>query len=295
MTAATSVTDAPATQALRNVFRDSELNRRFAEDGYVVVPFLTTSDLSSLQKAFTELHPGDLPPFYTTIWGTTDTAHRRAVYEAIRPIVDPGIAAVLDDYKMCVGVYLVKEPQQQQSVVPMHVDTSFVDESRFVSINLWCPLTDVDAENGCLDVVSGSHHHGAQLRPTSRDPVGCHPFHDVMPLLKEKYARRVEIKAGNAVIYNSRLLHGSDPNRSTRRRVVVGCVIVPREAAILQSVLISPTEAESFEVTDPFFWSFRVGERPTDLKSLGVVKHYIGQFTEADVLSSRHFHQVMPS
>jgi len=278
---------------VRKVFRDDGLNRQFDAAGYVIVPLLTDVAIARLCEFFAVWHPGKLPAFYNTMWRGIHEPHRRAVYESIKQEFMPQIDALFKNYRPCVGLFLVKEPGELPSEVPMHVDPSFVDEHEFTSVNIWCPLINVDEVNGCLDVVPGSHRHDVLLRPLNpKNPTGEHPFHKVTPLLRAKYAHRVEMTAGEAVIYNSRLLHGSGPNMSAKRRVAAACVVVPHEAQVLHSIITSPMKAEIFEVDETFFWRYQMGDAFTGVKPIGIVDHDVRQLTDDDVLTSSYFRRV---
>ena len=86
-------------------------------------------------------------------------------------------------------------------------------------------LVDTRIENGCLRVIAGSHRkrhrmhdavptaHTDELRRAT-DP--SHPAYQPMP---EDQA--VPVRAGDLVIGDSRLLHGSYANRSDERRTVI--------------------------------------------------------------------------
>jgi hypothetical protein len=278
---------------MRAVFRDDGLNRRYAAQGYLVLPFLSATEVSLLTQVFDQLHQGELAPFHSSV-RHKEESHRRAVDVAICGIYEPNLATLLANYKVCIANFVVKEPMQQQSRVPMHVDWSFVDERRFPSVNIWCPLVDVNAGNGCLEIVPGSEHHDVLVRPHAENVPGPHPFHDVLPLLQRDYAKKIELPAGEAIFYNGRLLHGSGPNLSDLRRVAIGCAAVPAEAAIWHSVRVSPTQVETFEVEREFFWSYQLGTHPTGVRSLGTCDYSVRQLDESEVLNSVHLRKRGP-
>jgi hypothetical protein len=274
--------------AMRNLLRDPELNSRYQDEGHIILPFLDAPEIDQLREFFAELHPDKLPSFYASALNG-DAQYRKTAGEAIRAVFEPKIAALFDRAKICIESFIRKEPRQSFDEVAMHVDPSFVDESRFMCFNIWCPLTDVNAKNGCLRVVPGTHHHGFAIRPLSDSGTVDHPFKEVMPLLSAKYGRDIEMVAGEALIFTGRLLHGSESNRSDEERLAAGCGIVPQEARILHAVSISPTEAELFEGDETFFWTHRLGTRPVTARSLGVAPiSNVVQFSEADVLQSPH-------
>jgi ectoine hydroxylase-related dioxygenase (phytanoyl-CoA dioxygenase family) len=215
-------------------------------------------------------------------------AHRRIVHDTIALFCRAQLQDLLADYKLCIANFLLKEPGRQQSRVPMHVDWSFVDERNFPSVNVWYPLTDVTETNGFLRVVTGSEHYGVLVRPYAGKWLAAHPFHEVLPLLTQTYAQALPIPAGHAVIYHARLLHGSGPNVGLQRRVAIGCALAPSEASILHAVLLSPTEAELFEVSPDFFCSYMLDQRPQGVRSLGTVPHFVKQLAAEDVMRSPH-------
>jgi ectoine hydroxylase-related dioxygenase (phytanoyl-CoA dioxygenase family) len=276
---------------MRNLLRDPELNDRCRDQGYIILPFLDAPEIDQLREAFAEMHPENLPVLYISALNG-DAEYRKAAGEAIRVVFEPKIAALFDRAKICVESFIKKEPRQSSNDIELHFDPSFTDESQFMCLNIWCPLTDVNANNGCLRVIPGSHHHGLALRPLSASGMVDHPFKEVMPLLWAKYGRDVEMAAGEALIFTGRLLHGSGPNRSDEERLVAGCEVVPQEAPILHAVSISPTEAELFEVDETFFWAHQLGTRPVTARRLDVVPtSKLVQFSKADVLRSPHLHR----
>lgn len=64
-----------------------------------------------------------------------------------------------------------KLPNQDRSVVPWHQDLGYleIDAKDTFMVNFWVPLIDATNENGCLEVIPGSHHkyiqHVAGLGP----------------------------------------------------------------------------------------------------------------------------------
>jgi hypothetical protein len=270
------------------IFRDNDLNRRFIDDGYVVVPFLVARDVARLHRFFSDLHPDKLPAFYPSVMHG-DVEYRKAVRDELWTVFEPKIAAMFDGYRSCIAGFISKEPRPARNEVPLHVDPSFADESQYMPpVTIWCPLHDVTAVNGCLRLVPGSHHYAFPVRSISPTGAVGHPFNDVLLLLKSSYAQTVEAAAGQAVIHSSKLLHGSGQNKSNDRRIAAVCIISPQEAPLRHSVPVSPTEAEVFEVDESFFWTHQLGTRPTGAKSLGVIEQVFAPFGKTDVQHAAH-------
>lgn len=113
-----------------------------------------------------------------------------------------------------------KPPQARGQA--LHQDNYYLRVQPGTCIAAWMALDPCDEENGCLEVVPGSHH----------DPTLCivkadtqTSFTDVTVELRPgQHAVPVEMKAGSVLFFNGQLIHGSRPNSShTRfRRALIG-------------------------------------------------------------------------
>jgi hypothetical protein len=278
------------------IFRDDALERRFLDESFLVVPFLEPHEIAELRRFFEDLHPDRMSPIYST-GISSDAGFRQNTTERLRAICNPHIAKLFAGYRSHHATFIMKEPGKQESLLDLHIDPSMTDESLFVpAVNLWCALSDVSVANGALHVVPGTEHHASQIRPYTGQGglVVGHPFNNVKPLLKKKYARDIEVAAGEAVIFSTKLLHGSAPNLSHDRRIAFHCLLTQEEAPLQYHQMCSPTEVEVFEVDDAFFRTHQLGTRPKDAKRLGTAKFQTETFTEADVLQSPYLRPVQP-
>lgn len=102
--------------------------------------------------------------------------------------------------------------------VAWHQDASYWPLTPSKAVTVWLAIDDADEENACMRFIAGSHHHGHMTyRPSSSDD------HNVLNQTidnPEQYGRVVwnPLPAGWASIHSDLLLHGSEVNRSTRRR-----------------------------------------------------------------------------
>ena len=103
--------------------------------------------------------------------------------------------------------------------VSWHQDASYwpLTPSRVVSA--WLAIDDVDVDNSAMQVIGGSHHH-AQL--TFRDSTAAE--NNVLVQTVDNAADygdppvALEMRAGQISLHSDWILHGSEPNRSNRRR-----------------------------------------------------------------------------
>jgi hypothetical protein len=125
-----------------------------------------------------------------------------------------------------------------------------VDERRFTGVTVWVPLHDVDADNGMLHVVPGSHRFSSAVRVQDVDHS---PFADLDRAVIEDHGRGVPLAAGEAIVFDNRLIHYSLPNVSDDPRIVLSFGMRPRAA---RCVVVLPGEegaAVLHEVDDDFY------------------------------------------
>jgi len=54
------------------------------------------------------------------------------------------------------------------------------------------------------------------------------------------------------------------------------------------SVMVSPTEAKTFEVSREFFWRYQLGQHPIGVRSLGIASYSVRQLNEGEVRNSAY-------
>ena len=84
-------------------------------------------------------------------------------------------------------------------------------------ISVMVAITDADKQNGCLQVIKGSHKMGRVEHAFAGEQVGASQ-HYVDLALKTMELMYVEIHAGDALFFHSNLLHRSEANLSANAR-----------------------------------------------------------------------------
>jgi hypothetical protein len=86
--------------------------------------------------------------------------------------------------------------------------------------NVMVTLDDADRENGCFRLIPGSHREG--FLPGLDDGTRLGPLFTDPSCFDASRAWLAEVPAGSLVVFDSHMVHGSEPNRSSRaRRAVV--------------------------------------------------------------------------
>ena len=233
----------------RQTFRNADYQKQFETLGYVILPFLNAEEVALLRQTYLNLE-NDLGKGFHATMHSKNVDYRRKVNKAISDIFTPKAHAILDDYRPLVANFTVKEPGAS-SFFDFHLDWNMVDEAKYRSITIWCPLTDTNAQNGNLWILERSHTLGSSYR--------CGPglalyFDDASELKHAKFVKKaLSMKAGEAIIYDHKLFHGSPPNMSTETRIAINQAMAPAEASAMHYAIQPGTDIMAFEVDDDFF------------------------------------------
>ncbi len=228
--------------------RSPRLRARLGQDGHVTVPLLTADELAAVTAAHRHLgHRDDA--------GLTIDYMRpdRSVMAAVRDVVVALVGRAFDEmflpHRVIMATFVTKHPGPDSEMF-LHEDRVFVDESRHRAVTAWIPLvpTGREHDNGALQVVTGSH-----LLPIG--PSGSNTSDAIRPFETELRRRltTLDVGAGDAALYDSRLVHASLPNRSAGPRTALVCVVIP-EAAQPVHVVATPEGTLRVHAVDEDFY-----------------------------------------
>ncbi len=273
--AASAVDTLPTAAAERRTFLDLSLQADFERDGYVIIDLLDDDALSELRTRYDNLDHDHLTEwpwvngFETSLYDPRQN-YRAQVLDDFDAVIAPALDLVLDDHRAFFANYVVKGPSAD--AVPPHVDWTFLDEDRFSSATVWCPLIDTNAElrNGALGVVVGSHRRIDFLRIVNL------PSFDRCTQAVADLERRVPtVNAGQAIIMDNRVVHFSIPNETDDWRVAAACVVGPTEADLHHYWFDDDGDLIRFDLDRSFYLSYTIGQ-PADADGIlnSTVVHY---------------------
>lgn len=136
-----------------------------------------------------------------------------------RPELLALVAQVIGPDVVLWGSQLFCKPAGTGLAVPWHQDGHFWPIRPLATCTVWVAIDDVDAENGAMLFVPGSHRtrelfpHAADHSEESALNARLAPEH-----LDLARAEVDELKSGELSLHDVYLVHGSEPNRSARRR-----------------------------------------------------------------------------
>lgn len=261
----------------RRVFLDPNHEAAFRENGYVMLDLLTGSDVEHLLGFYAQVQEQHADQFTTSVL-IDDAGVRRRIHAEVGGLLHERLLPILDRYRIAVGSYSVKQAGASFSKVGLHQDFTFVDERSQCGLSLWCPLMEVGLENGCLGVVRGSH----PFNDNYRDPCFL-PYHDLLELIESEYMSYLPMRAGQALVMDNRLFHGSPENRSERSRIVAAGVAVPCESQLLychRDHAGDDTVLKVYEVPPDFYLHHTITSRPAEGRHVATVPRQVAELTE---------------
>jgi non-haem Fe2+, alpha-ketoglutarate-dependent halogenase len=112
--------------------------------------------------------------------------------------------------------------------VAWHQDVTYWGLEPPMAVTAWYAVDDSDVENGCMRVIPGTHaairEHGTADRPGNLLSIN-----QEVPVTPEEEAGAVDLvlRAGEISLHHGMLVHGSNPNHSSRRRCGLTLRYVP--------------------------------------------------------------------
>ncbi|OWF47403.1 uncharacterized protein LOC110454422 [Mizuhopecten yessoensis] len=114
-------------------------------------------------------------------------------------------------------------------------------------VTAWLAVDDADSENGCMCVIPGTHTLGILQHKTAEEEGNLLSSNQSIPthLFDVTKSTPCPVNAGQMSLHSGLLVHGSDPNRSTRRR----CGYVVRYVSTDAKPIQDPDRPRSFPAT----------------------------------------------
>lgn len=144
-----------------------------------------------------------------------------AFMDAIEDLLGPNILCLSSEFRF-------KEPRDGV-YAGWHQDKRYLAYEPFW-LSGCLAVTDCTVENGCLRVIPGSHKGGLLDHEDTRDGKSILTRGQrITAPIDEFLAVPIVLKAGQAMIFHNSLVHGSEPNRTDARRIVMLMTFCPPE------------------------------------------------------------------
>ncbi len=220
------MTDSTLISGLRFALSDAEVES-YHRDG-VIGPYALLSP-AEMQEARAEIDRDILEPAV----GDDEDLHyhdRHLDHPAVcriccRPELIDRVASLLGpDLMIWRSNFQVKQPAaeavgdaEQYTKVPWHQDGAYFPLQPLVLVSAWIAVTEATEQNGCLQVVAGSH---TQTFEHDDDPER-YEFMSSIPedAFDQDAVRALVLRPGEFVLFNENTVHASQANRTSQTRV----------------------------------------------------------------------------
>ncbi len=140
-----------------------------------------------------------------------DYARNPAILNLVSQLIGPDI--------ILWGSQVFCKPPVVGKAIPWHQDGQYWPIRPIATCSVWIALDDATPENGCMRYIPGSHAGGSIYRHRINESKDVVLNQEVEPSqFDESTARDDALKAGQFSLHDVYLIHGSNANRSTRRR-----------------------------------------------------------------------------
>jgi hypothetical protein len=253
------------------ILKEEQLDKQLLEKGYVIVPFLDVVEVSALVNFYYENHSRQQTGMYATAH-VPDIDFRIKMNNLIKKVFARAIEQYFVNYTALGGSFIAKGKGAVGKLHP-HQDWN-MDEENFRSFNIWLPLVDLHENNGALSIIPYSHTWLTTYRSANITGAYSH----VNDLLLDKMVP-LYMKAGEALIYDHRLLHASGENTTDEIRLAAVYGIIPDKSTMRYYYQADEKTVEVFDSNPEFFLYGNIFEGPKGLKSLGRFEHNFPQVT----------------
>lgn len=212
----------------------SSIVARYRAEGYLLFPevldaattALAGEHVEWLQRRRPDLRPESL--HHWLMWD--DPFWLRLVSDArlldlVEPLIGPDIALFASHY--------ICKPGGDGLPVLWHQDGSYWPLEPMEVITAWLAVDDSDTENGCMRVIPGSHR-GPRLPHHPHEKKAVLHTEIAVADVDESRAMDVVLPRGGVSLHHPWLVHGSNPNHSSRRRCGLTIRYIPATTRILQ-------------------------------------------------------------
>lgn len=268
--------DVPACSAMSEAtMLTEEQVHQYHENGFLILPgVFTDADLQPIEQY--------LRANQDVTWTHKNDDPLREAHYHYRPLFDLCTSSkLLDRVEPLLGPDLVLLYSHILNKKPGGLRVAWHQDGPYwhrvepkIAVTAWVALDDSTPENGCMRVIPGSHlgHRDLGQRLTDTpDLIQDRPYELLPEHVDEARAVDIIIRRGDLSLHDSYLVHGSEPNRTDRRRAGLTIRYVPASTRIKdqpdrRQFLVRGQEADNDNVYYPFGGWDAPNVRPVSLQ-----------------------------
>lgn len=207
--------------------KQANLRKDLHDNGYAIIDFADATMVDNLRAVYHQNHQlehEDGGMFYSVY--SRDVAYRKRVHQQIGDIIQPRLQAFFSAYRNLLNGFVVKASGAKSGFM-IHQDSTALDEFKYTALTVWIALQDTDSQNGCINLVPKSHLLASPYRAITIPE----PYKSIEQIVAE-YLQPIHLKAGQALVFDQRIIHNSSVNNSGQDRLAIISGIFPEEAQL---------------------------------------------------------------
>ncbi len=151
-------------------------------------------------------------------------AINKTILDCIEDLIGPNILLLATHFFNKYG-----DGKLGEAYVAWHQDVTFWGLEPPLAITAWYAVDDSDVNNGCMQVIPGTHDLGLMEHGKANQQGNLLSINQEVPVTPAQVqaAVNLELKAGEMSLHDGTVIHGSLPNQSQRRRCGLTLRYVP--------------------------------------------------------------------
>ena len=224
----------------------SEEIEQYSNDGYLPgISLLSDDELkyyrdacfrccgTGLQDGVHRQASNRVKPFLLYPWAAELVRHKR-ILDVVESLIGPDILVFHT-------TVWFKHPGTGD-YVPWHQDATYFGLDPYEHVTAWVALTESTRENGCVEIMPGSHSLGQRPHRDDRDQRAMLSRGQTLSInLNESLAAPLLLSAGEVSFHHTLLMHRSAPNNSPEPRVGFGISFIPTRVRHTTKTRLSAT------------------------------------------------------
>lgn len=220
------------------LFIHQDLNTNLTRKGYVLVknvlPSNIVDELLAQYQHITGFEDHQSTDYFINSVSFYSSEIRHFTYRSTYKILSEYLKNILNFSKLRIPISIgfCINPAYSKSGSRMHQDPSLIDETLGNSLVIWISLCDMDKNNGCLHVLPGSHLFGNSYRSNFHIKWLFEPYMDII----NENAIPIPTKAGDIIIFDPALIHGSTANTTDKDRLAIQISAIPKNLELINVI-----------------------------------------------------------
>lgn len=213
----------------KQIFKASQYQQDLEENGFVLLKNIVDIEIINQLRAYyfkLSQHPNfEQTDYYFNTISFQDKSIRsetiKNTYEITKKVIED--IFLIEQIELPLGGSYCISPAHATRGCGAHQDPCLVDETKSFSLTLWIPLQATTPINGCLHFIPKSHLWGNFYRSMSM----TWAFDDYFNFF-EKIIQPQPTELGDALCFDTSVIHSSTANNSEALRLAVNFPIIPK-------------------------------------------------------------------